>query len=48
MQPPPPPGTALLEELDKKLLVQLRDGRTLVGVMRSFDQVRRDARREGG
>lgn len=34
----PPPGTALVEELDKKLLVQLRDGRKIVGVLRSFDQ----------
>jgi len=35
---PPPPGTALVEELDKRLLVQLRDGRKLVGILRSFDQ----------
>ncbi|KAI8470970.1 MAG: hypothetical protein J3K34DRAFT_245019 [Monoraphidium minutum] len=34
----PPPGTALVEELDKKLLVQLRDGRKIIGVLRSFDQ----------
>ena len=33
------PGTAsLLEELDKKLLVLLRDGRTLIGFLRSVDQ----------
>ena len=33
------PGTAsLVEELDKRLLVVLRDGRKLVGVLRSFDQ----------
>jgi len=33
------PGTAsLLEELDKRLLVVLRDGRTLIGVLRSVDQ----------
>jgi len=33
------PGAAsLVEELDKRLLVVLRDGRNLVGVMRSFDQ----------
>ncbi|KAH6931937.1 hypothetical protein HPB50_001675 [Hyalomma asiaticum] len=33
------PGTAsLLEELDKKLLVFLRDGRTLIGYLRSIDQ----------
>jgi U6 snRNA-associated Sm-like protein LSm1 len=34
----PPPGTALVEELDKKLLIQLRDGRKIIGVLRSFDQ----------
>ncbi|XP_014241197.1 U6 snRNA-associated Sm-like protein LSm1 [Cimex lectularius] len=34
-----PPGTAtLLEELDKKLMVVLRDGRTLIGYLRSIDQ----------
>jgi U6 snRNA-associated Sm-like protein LSm1 len=27
-----------VEQLDKRLLVVLRDGRHLVGVMRSFDQ----------
>jgi len=33
------PGTAsLLEELDKKLMVVLRDGRTLIGYLRSIDQ----------
>ena len=33
------PGTAsLLEELDKRLMVLLRDGRTLIGVLRSVDQ----------
>jgi len=33
------PGTAsLLEELDKKLMVLLRDGRTLIGTLRSVDQ----------
>ncbi len=31
-------GIALVEELDKLLLVQLRDGRKLVGILRSFDQ----------
>lgn len=31
-------GTALVEELDKKLLVQLRDGRKIIGFLRSFDQ----------
>lgn len=35
---PPVPGAALAEELDKKLLVQLRDGRKLLGILRSFDQ----------
>jgi U6 snRNA-associated Sm-like protein LSm1 len=34
----PPPGTALVEELDQKLLIQLRDGRKIIGVLRSFDQ----------
>lgn len=33
------PGTAsLIEELDKKLMVLLRDGRTLIGFLRSVDQ----------
>jgi len=33
------PGTAsLIEDLDKKLLVVLRDGRTLIGFLRSVDQ----------
>jgi len=33
------PGTAsLIEELDKKLMVLLRDGRTLIGYLRSVDQ----------
>lgn len=33
------PGTAsLIEEIDKKLLVVLRDGRTLIGILRSIDQ----------
>lgn len=33
------PGTAsLLEEIDKKILVVLRDGRTLIGFLRSVDQ----------
>ncbi|XP_069140279.1 U6 snRNA-associated Sm-like protein LSm1 [Argopecten irradians] len=33
------PGTAsLVEEIDKKLLVVLRDGRTLIGFLRSIDQ----------
>ncbi|KAF5825530.1 hypothetical protein DUNSADRAFT_8964 [Dunaliella salina] len=34
----PLPGTALAEELDKQLLVQLRDGRKILGILRSFDQ----------
>jgi len=33
------PGTAsLIEEIDKKLLVVLRDGRTLIGYLRTIDQ----------
>eukprot|EP00026_Physarum_polycephalum_P020176 Phypoly_transcript_22584.p1 GENE.Phypoly_transcript_22584~~Phypoly_transcript_22584.p1 ORF type:complete len:136 (+),score=23.95 Phypoly_transcript_22584:138-545(+) len=33
------PGTAsLVEEVDKKLMVVLRDGRKLIGILRSFDQ----------
>ncbi|ESN97443.1 hypothetical protein HELRODRAFT_102128 [Helobdella robusta] len=33
------PGTAsLIEEIDKKLLVVLRDSRTLIGYLRSIDQ----------
>jgi len=33
------PGTAsLIDEIDKKLLVVLRDGRTLIGYLRSIDQ----------
>mmetsp|Transcript_70053 Transcript_70053/g.169384 ORF Transcript_70053/g.169384 Transcript_70053/m.169384 type:complete len:130 (-) Transcript_70053:46-435(-) len=32
-------GTAsLAEELDKKLMLVLRDGRKIIGIMRSFDQ----------
>merc|ERR1719183_2475917 len=34
-----PPGVAsLVEDLDKRVLVTLRDGRHFVGMMRSFDQ----------
>ncbi|XP_054167255.1 U6 snRNA-associated Sm-like protein LSm1 [Oppia nitens] len=33
-----PGNTSLLEELDKKLMVLLRDGRTLIGYLRSIDQ----------
>jgi hypothetical protein len=29
---------ALVEELDKLLMVQLRDGRKVIGILRSFDQ----------
>ena len=33
------PGTAsLIESLDRKVTVVLRDGRNLVGIFRSFDQ----------
>lgn len=33
------PGTAsLIEEIDKRQLVVLRDGRTLIGILRSIDQ----------
>jgi len=35
---PPSPSSPLQEELDRRLLVQLRDGRKLVGTLRSFDQ----------
>ncbi|GLC46661.1 hypothetical protein PLESTB_001549400 [Pleodorina starrii] len=38
LQEVPLPGTALAEELDKRLLIVLRDGRKLLGVLRSFDQ----------
>ncbi|KAH7282612.1 hypothetical protein KP509_35G040000 [Ceratopteris richardii] len=31
-------GTSLADNLDKKLLVILRDGRKLIGILRSFDQ----------
>jgi U6 snRNA-associated Sm-like protein LSm1 len=34
----PPPGAALVEELDQRLLLLLRDGRKVVGTLRSFDQ----------
>jgi U6 snRNA-associated Sm-like protein LSm1 len=36
--PVPPPGVSLAEELDKTLMIQLRDRRILIGTMRSFDQ----------
>eukprot|EP00249_Psilotum_nudum_P018924 c27023_g1_i1 orf=892-1275(-) len=32
------PATSLADNLDKKLLVILRDGRKLIGMLRSFDQ----------
>ncbi|XP_022908838.1 U6 snRNA-associated Sm-like protein LSm1 [Onthophagus taurus] len=39
MNKPELEGTAhLLDELDKKLMVLLRDGRTLIGYLRSVDQ----------
>ncbi|GAX73889.1 hypothetical protein CEUSTIGMA_g1339.t1 [Chlamydomonas eustigma] len=38
MEEVPLPGTALADELDKKLLIQLRDGRKIIGFLRSFDQ----------
>lgn len=38
LQEPALPGAALAEELDKKLLIQLRDGRKIMGILRSFDQ----------
>lgn len=34
----PPPGLALVEELDQVLLVHLRDGKKVLGILRSFDQ----------
>jgi U6 snRNA-associated Sm-like protein LSm1 len=33
-----PGAAALLEQLDKRIMLILRDGRHLVGVLRSFDQ----------
>lgn len=36
--PVPPPGISLAEELDKTLMLQLRDRRILIGTMRSFDK----------
>ena len=33
------PGAAsLAEQIDSKILIVLRDGRTLMGILRSFDQ----------
>jgi hypothetical protein len=34
----PPPGMALVEELDQLLMVQLRDGKKVIGTLRSLDQ----------
>ncbi|KAG9322331.1 hypothetical protein KVV02_001552 [Mortierella alpina] len=31
-------STSLVDSVDKKLLVMLRDGRKLIGILRSFDQ----------
>lgn len=33
-----PGSSSLLEQLDKRLLLILRDGRHIIGVLRSFDQ----------
>eukprot|EP01023_Acetabularia_acetabulum_P058419 TRINITY_DN6906_c0_g1_i2.p1 TRINITY_DN6906_c0_g1~~TRINITY_DN6906_c0_g1_i2.p1 ORF type:complete len:165 (-),score=35.97 TRINITY_DN6906_c0_g1_i2:161-616(-) len=33
-----PPGFGLVEMLNKKVIIVMRDGRTIIGVMRSFDQ----------
>ncbi|KAG2422677.1 hypothetical protein HXX76_015841 [Chlamydomonas incerta] len=38
LQEVPLPGTALAEELDQRLLIVLRDGRKVLGTLRSFDQ----------
>ena len=35
---PPPFTAALVDELDKRLIVVMRDGRKLLGTLRSFDQ----------
>ncbi|XP_024393410.1 sm-like protein LSM1B [Physcomitrium patens] len=32
------PATSLADNLDKKLLVILRDGKKIIGILRSFDQ----------
>eukprot|EP00798_Chlamydomonas_sp_ICE-L_P023663 gene23663-9194_t len=32
------PGSALAEEIDQKLMIVLRDGRKIIGTLRSFDQ----------
>jgi U6 snRNA-associated Sm-like protein LSm1 len=33
-----PGAVSLLEQLDKKLMVMLRDGKTLIGYLRTIDQ----------
>lgn len=33
----PPPGAALVEELDQLVMVQLGDGSTIIGVLRTID-----------
>eukprot|EP01135_Chromosphaera_perkinsii_P008583 Nk52_evm25s1401 gene=Nk52_evmTU25s1401 len=33
-----PGTTSLVDEVDRKLLVVMRDGRKLIGILRSFDQ----------
>jgi U6 snRNA-associated Sm-like protein LSm1 len=33
----PPPGAALIEELDQRVMVQLGDGSTIIGILRSID-----------
>ena len=33
----PPPGAALIEELDQKVLVHLGDGSKIIGILRSID-----------
>jgi small nuclear ribonucleoprotein (snRNP)-like protein len=34
-----PGAVSLLEQIDKKLVVVLRDGQTLIGYLRTIDQV---------
>ena len=34
-----PGAVSLLDQLDKKLVVVLRDGKTLIGYLRTLDQV---------
>jgi hypothetical protein len=35
-----PGAVSLFDQLDKKLVVVLRDGKTLIGYLRTLDQVR--------